>query len=653
MSVTPIPATLGERISEALEQSSRGGDIPEGFEVNVSQTADPKFGDYQTNAAMVLAKQVKTNPREFAAEIVGKLKLDDLCEEPTIAGPGFINFKLKAGVVAERLIDLAKDKRLGVPKVESPETIVIDFSAPNVAKPMHVGHIRSTIIGDCLARVTRFLGHKVITDNHIGDWGTQFGMIIYGWKNLLNEKALEEDAISELSSLYRSINKRIKVEELMEGAATRLTEYEAESDPHLILKRETELQEWAEDLGKQLRAVCEDSENKRIVELLEGSKKLTTECRQELVALQQGDSTNLEIWEKCVALSLDALEKIYSRLDIEFDQTLGESYYNEALKPLVDELMEKGIATESDGAMCVFSDGEASPEDDPFLVQKDGEWVKFPCMVQKSDGGFNYATTDLATIDHRVNEWKADQIWYVVGAPQQLHFSQVFAVAKRRGANVRMVHVAFGSILGKDKKPFKTRSGENIGLLEVLNEAIERSREFLDEREKEDDRFVLPKDEKPKVAEVIGISSVKYAELSQARMTDYVFDWDKMLSLKGNTAPYLMNSYVRTRGIFRKLDSEFSIPDELEISEDGERILAMKLLQFGETVPGVLDDFKPNVLAAYLYELAKTYHSFYEACPVLKSEGITRVSRLLLCHATSEVLKKGLELLGIEVIERM
>jgi len=589
-----LPSLLAERVTSALAQTSKAADVPEHFRVEVTTTNDPKFGDYQTNAAMVLAKQVRTNPRQLATELVEKLELEDLCETPEIAGPGFINFRLKASAIEARLLDLAKDDHLGVPQVAEPKTIVIDFSAPNIAKPMHVGHIRSTIIGDCLARVARFVGHNVITDNHIGDWGTQFGMIIHGWKTILDLDALKADPIQELVRVYKIINGQTK-----------------EDDAVL------------------------------------------TQCREELVKLQRGDEENLEIWKQCVKVSLEGLAKIYEKLDVRFDHYLGESFYNDELGPLVERLKDQGVAVESEGAICIFSDDAEAEEGDPFKVQKDGEWIPVPAMIQKSDGGYLYATTDLATLEHRVNEWEADEIWYVVGAPQRQHFCQIFDVARRMKLPPQLVHVAFGSILGLDGKPFKTRDGENVGLVEVLEEAVERAQNFLEEREKEDDRFVLPDEEKPNVARVVGLGSVKYAELSQARMTDYIFDWDKMLSLKGNTAPYLLNAYVRTRGIFRKFGGEFSMPEAIEIVEPNERSLALKLIQFGEVVPSVLDDHKPNLLATYLYELAKTYHSFFEACPVLKSDGITQETRLLLCEATSVVLSQGLNLLGIEVTERM
>lgn len=591
---TPFPILIRVKVLEALEHVADAGTLSD-FVPEVTATADPRFGDYQTTAAMVLAKRLRTNPRQLAADLIGHLDLSGLCLPPDIAGPGFINFRLAPEVVGARLLSLVGDARLGVPRLALPQTIVIDFSAPNVAKPMHVGHIRSTIIGDCLARVARFLGHRVITDNHIGDWGTQFGMIIYGWKRMLDPEALEADPIAEFLRIYREVNSLAKVDESVLDA-----------------------------------------------------------CRHELVKLQKGDAENLEIWKQSVDHSLQGLARIYEKLGVTFDHYLGESFYNGDLEPLVNRLVEHGIARESDGAICIFSDSSQPPEEDPFKIQKDGEWIDLPAMVRKSDGGFNYATTDLATIEYRVREWQADQVWYVVGAPQQLHFRQVFAAARRMGHDrARLTHIAFGSILGADRKPFRTRSGTNVGLVEVLEEAIDRARAFLDEREAEDDKFVLPEEEKPEVARVVGLGAVKYAELSQARMTDYVFDWDKMLSLKGNTAPYLLYSYVRTRGIFRKSGEEFAVPDSLTLRAPEEMALALKLVQYGEVVPEVLNDYKPNVLASYLFELAKSYHSFFAACPVLKAGADERASRLLLCELTSQILRHGLDLLGIAVTERM
>lgn len=566
-------ALLTSRLQAAF--TAAGIDLPEGFQPVAGIASDTRFGDYQSNAAMTLAKQLKTNPRALAQQVVDKLEVADLCAKVSIDGPGFLNFTLSPEALGQRLARIVREDRLAVPAVERPRRIVIDFSAPNIAKPMHVGHIRSTMIGDCLARVARFVGHDVVTDNHIGDWGTQFGMILHGWKTILDHAALDRDPIQELVRVYKNVNAQTK------------------ADPAVL------------DV-----------------------------CRQELVRLQQGDPENLEIWTRCVALSLEQLRRIYQKLDVHFDHYLGESAYNDRLAPLVESLLAGGIAEISEGAVCVFF------REVPELADK-------PCLIRKSDGGFLYATTDLATIDHRVNAWQAEEVWYVVGAPQELHFRQLFEVAKKRGQSVVLRHIAFGSILGQDGKMFKTRSGESVGLIEVLDEAVERAHAVVAEREG------LSDEEKAHIAEVIGTGAVKYAELSQHRMTDYKFSWDKMLALQGNTAPYLINAYVRTRSIFRKLDGEVQLTDELTVTEPAERALAVKLAQFAEITHDVLADHRPNLLASYLYELADTYHSFYEACPVLRAEGAVRNTRLTLCEATSRVLKAGLALLGIQTTERM
>lgn len=572
-----IAELLTERLATALDSAPFAGDLPDGFSASIDQAQNRQFGDYQANAAMVLAKQLKKNPRELAAEIIEHFDGGELCDTPEIAGPGFVNFRIRPEFLEGRVSDLlADEEHLGVSPAPSPKTIVADFSAPNVAKPMHVGHIRSTIIGDSLTRIARFLGHKVIADNHIGDWGTQFGMILWGWKNLLDESALEADPIPELLRVYREVNAKTKEDEAL---------------------RET--------------------------------------CKDELVKLQGGDEENLAIWERCIELSRIGLQRIYDRLDVEFDYWLGESHYNDALAPLVEQLLADGIAEESDGAICVFF------RDDEQLADK-------PALIRKSDGGFLYATTDLATIDYRIEELGADAIWYVVGAPQQLHFDQLFRIAKRRGQTADLEFISFGSILGKDRKMLRTRAGDTVQLADVLEEAVVRSRKIVEEKNPD-----FTDEEKAEIAEIIGIGSVKYAELSQFRMTDYIFDWDNMLALKGNTAPYLINAYVRTRAIFRKLGSDFAEVDSLSLTADAEKDLALKLAQFAETVPAVLDDFRPNTLAQYLYELAMTYHKFWEACPVLKEEGAVRESRLALCELTGRVLRCGLGLLGIRTTEKM
>ncbi len=599
---------LTSRLQAAF--TAAGIALPEGFTPNVVIASDSRHGDYQSNAAMILAKQLKSNPRALAEQIKAALQVDGLCEKITVDGPGFLNFTLSADALAQRLAVIVQDDHVGVPKVEKAKTIVVDFSAPNIAKPMHVGHIRSTFIGDSLARLARFLGHNVITDNHVGDWGTQFGMIIHGWKTQVDHAALKHDSIHELVRVYKLIS-----------AATKTTTKDAE--------------------GNDLPLPPED---------VARAESVLAQCKSELVKLQNGDADNLQIWKECVRLTMEQLDKVYGSLDIHFDHTLGESFFNDALAPLVADMRSAGAAIESQGAIVVASDGAKAPEEDPFMIRdKDTkEWVNSPLIIQKGDGGFLYGTTDLATIDYRVKEWKADEIWYVVGAPQQLHFRQVFAAAQRRGLTTKMIHIAFGSILGPDGKMFKTRSGETVGLLEVIEEAIERARAAADEKEQG-----LSAAEKDEIARIIGNGSVKYAELSQNRLTDYKFSWDKMLSLQGNTAPYLLNAYVRTRAIFRKLDGEVTLTPDLALTEPAERALAMKLAQFAENAHDILDDHRPNLLANYLYELANTYHSFYEACHVLRAEGTVKNTRLTLCEATSRVLKTGLGLLGIQTTERM
>lgn len=583
-----IPTLLSERLTAALTKLL-GDTLPCGFTAAVTASQDLRFGDYQSNAAMMLAKQAKMNPRELAKQAIAAMGNNDIADSE-IAGPGFINFRIKPEYFASRAHDMLGDERLGVPLTSKPKTLVIDFSAPNVAKPMHVGHIRSTIIGDTLGRLARFMGHTVITDNHIGDWGTQFGMILWGWKNLLNQDDLEKDPIEALLGVYKQVN-----------------------------------------------SMCKE----------EGSDLLAT-CKEELVKLQSGDEENLAIWKRCIAVTMTGLKKIYDQLDIHFDYWLGESAYNDALAPLVEDLLAKGIARESDGAVCVFSDGFHKPQQDPFLVQKDGQWVPVPAIIRKADGGFLYATTDLATLDYRIKNFHADSIWYVVGAPQEKHFKQIFDIERMRGVSGDFRHVAFGSILGQDRKPFKTRSGDTVSLQDVIDEAIARATKVIEEKSPD-----MAPEEKANVARIVGIGAIKFAELSQNRMSDYIFDWDRMLALTGDTAPYLQNSYVRVRSIFRKIEGEFTVPASLILTEEAEIHLARLLVRYGEVVPSTLDDCRPNLLAAYLYDLARAFHSFYEACPVLRSEGAVRESRLSLCELTARVLHQGMGLLGIEMPDRM
>ena len=582
-----IQSILASRLLAAVGDSG-------GVNVTVHSTQDARFGDYQSNIAMQLAKPRRANPRQVATEIIEKLQVDDLCEKPEIAGAGFINFRLKPATLTAHFSALAADERLGVPSVPK-RSLVIDFSSPNVAKPMHVGHIRSTFLGDSLARIGRFLGHTVVSDNHIGDWGTQFGMLCLAWKTTLDKPALDRDPISELERIYKLQNERCK------------------SDP------------------AQLDA-----------------------ARAELVKLQSGDEENLGIWREMIRLSQVQFDTIYSRLGIRFDVTLGESFYNPWLKDTVAALVEKGIARESDGALCVFSDRTVLEKEDPFLIKDENGWKDSPALVQKADGASNYTTTDLATIAYRVREFAPDEIIYVTDGRQQLHFRQFFAIWRRwqPASPVKLSHVWFGSILGEDGKPFKTRSGDTVKLADLLDEAIERAAKVIAEKNPG-----MPEAERTEIAKIIGLGAVKYADLLPNRQGDYVFSWEKMLSFQGNTAPYLQNAYVRIRSIFRKAAEGTSsiqrATSNVQFTEPAEFALVKKLAQFGEVLPMILDDHRPNLLCNYLFELANAYHSFYEACPVLKAEEPARSSRLALSDTTARVLARGLDLLGIGVPERM
>ena len=561
---------LANKLSDALAKAG----LPAAGEL--TPATDARFGDYQTNAALVLGKQRGENPKALAEKILTGIDVSDLCEPPTVAGAGFINFTLRSDAVAKKAGELLPDERLGVANAKSTKKIVIDFGSPNVAKPMHVGHIRSTVLGDALARIASFLGHEVIRDNHIGDWGTQFGMVIYGWKNLLDRQSLQRDPLAEIVRIYKETNEK------------------ATSDP-------------------QVREAC----------------------RQELVKLQAGDKENIDIWNECVAFSMQDFDHVYRLLEIRFDIQCGESFYNDRLPAVVDRLLKSGIAEISEGAVCVFF------RDIPQLADR-------PCIIRKRDGGFNYATTDVATVDYRINDLKADTVWIVTGAPQILHFQQIFEIARREGYKADFRHITHGSILGEDRKLMKTRSGENVPLRELLDEACKRARKIIEEKNPD-----LSEEDKIDIAQKIGIGAVKYADLSQYRMTDYVFSWDRMLSLQGNTAPYLQNAYVRIRSIFRKAGEPAPKIDKLILRDPSEINLAKRLCQFAEIVPQVLNDFRPNILANYLFELANSFHTFYEACPVLKSDEPVRSSRLALCDLSGRVLQRGLDLLGIKVPEKM
>ncbi len=589
-----IQQQLQDSVNKVLQELNIDTSSVSPDALRVVPTANAQFGDYQWNGALPLAKSLKTNPRALAQSLIEKLDVSELSQVPEIAGPGFINFRLKTSFLETFAIRVLEDARLGVPEAEDKKTVVVDFSGPNVAKSMHVGHIRSTVIGDAIQRLLRFAGHNVITDNHIGDWGTQFGKIIIGWNEHLDKNNLQQDAVEEMNRLYQLVSKQ------------------ANNDP----------------------AVEE-------------------QARQETLKLQNGDETNLAIWNILRELSQVQFDEIYSRLNIHFDHELGESFYNNRLNEVVEELKAKGIARESEGAVAVFSEHDEPSKDDPFWKNDKGEWVPFPLLVQKSDGASLYGTTDLATIQYRVETWQPDAILYVVDARQSLHFRQVFATAKRWGfSSTRLEHIAFGTILGDDRKPLKTRSGDNVRLRDLLDEAESRALEIV--REKNPD---LSEEQQKNIARVVGIGAIKYADLSGNRLSDYVFSWDKMLALQGNTAPYLINAYVRTRSIFRRAEAlgipSNSTPHELHLEQEAEVDLVKYLLRFPLAIETTLEDFGPNALCDYLFELAQKFHFFFENCHVLKSEEPLRSSRLALCDLTSRVLKQGLNLLGIETIEAM
>lgn len=581
------------RLQQAVQNVLPDAEVAD---VLVRPCPDPKFGDYQSNTLMSLAKARKLNPRQLAGDVLARLNVSAWCEKVEIAGAGFLNFHLKPAALIEALQSAARGEHLFFEKASPPRTVVVDFSSPNVAKPMHVGHIRSTGIGDALQRLLRLLGHRVVTDNHIGDWGTQFGMLLLAWKQILDPSALERDAVAELDRVYKVIN-----------------------------------------------AECDASAARR------------EEAKQELVKLQAGDPDNTAIWREMIRLSQVQFDAIYNRLGVKFDQTLGESFYNPQLASVVNDLLQRGIARESEGAVGVFSDGSLPPKEDPFLVNRDGEWVADPALVRKSDGGFNYTTTDLATIDYRLKTWSPEEIVYVVDDRQSGHFKKLFAAFVRwqpaAAKKVKLIHVGFGKILGEDGKPFKTRSGDTVKLGDLLDEAEARAFKIVTDKSPD-----LAETHRREIARVIGLGAVKYADLLPNRQSDYVFSWDKMLALSGNTAPYLQYAYARIRSIFRKGGENLELGtrnSELILAAPQELALAKHLLNFGLVLEAAAAESRPNFICNYLYELAGRFTSFYENCPVLKAEPAERASRLVLCDLTARALRQGLDVLGIETLEQM
>lgn len=654
MSILP---ELKARFRRALENLT--DDVDQCLHM-IRRSQDARFGDYQANFAMSLSKKLGKPARDVAAEVVARLDLADLCDTPEVAGPGFINLRLRDDWLARQLARAGGDPRLAVPAAERPRSFVIDYSAPNVAKPMHVGHIRSTVIGDSLYRVLGYLGHRVISDNHIGDWGTQFGMIIYGYKHLRADGAYRNNPVEELARLYRLVRQLMDYREAIE---------QIEPERQKLARREEELEErrrWLashadKKAAKELRreeAQLQDSrdelaELEKKISAVESSPVLSRLAAEhprigqavlaETAALHAGNEENVRLWREFLPPCLEEIEKIYRRLGVRFDQTLGESFYHDRLAPLVDDLVKTGAARVSDGAVCVFREGH-----------------DVPMIIRKKDGAFLYGTTDLATLRYRMETWAPDAILYVVDHRQSLHFDQLFDAARRMGcADVELVHVSFGTVMGEDGRPFKTRSGDTVGLEGLLDEAVRRAGEVVaaNDDAKPDGPELAP-EERARIAEIVGIGALKYADLSQNRTSDYVFSYDKMLAMNGNTATYMQYAYARVRSIFRRgnvdIESLRAAMPPLLLSTPAERRLAVELLRFGEALDLVVEDYRPNQLTSYLFELANHYSTFFEACPVLRAETAElRQSRLVLCDITARTIARGLELLGIQVVERM
>jgi arginyl-tRNA synthetase len=548
------------------------------------RAANPAHGDYQVNGVLPLAKQLKRAPRELATPLAERLLSLPMFASASVAGPGFINLTLDPSWVASQVLAAARDgERDGVPLAARPERVVVDFSGPNIAKQMHVGHLRSTIIGDALCRILRFAGHSVIGDNHIGDWGTQFGLLIVGMREFGSPEALRTAPIDELERVYKLASAKSKADPSFADAA-----------------------------------------------------------RAELAKLQRGDPDSRALWLEFVAATKVELDKIYARFDVHFDAWLGESAYEEMLPGVVRELRERGLAREDQGATCVFFD------DDPELG-------KSPLIVQKKDGAYLYATTDIATVLYRRDHFHADRALYLVDARQSLHFKQLFALAKKLGVTMQLEHITFGSVLGADGKPLKTRDGEVIRLAALLDEAEARALERL-QKAREENVIDLDDAAIATLAPIVGIGAVKYADLMQNRLSDYQFDWDKMISFKGNAGPYLQYAHARIQAIFRRGEIATETLDTtgpLQLSHETELALGKQLLRFGEVVHQAAEQSFPHLLCEHLYALARSFSAFYEACPMLRAEPDVRVGRLVLASLTARQLQRGLGLLGIEAPARM
>ncbi|VUD52073.1 Arginine--tRNA ligase [Thalassocella blandensis] len=580
-----IRTSLSERVQSAMLAAG----IPEGYNPHVTPSKKPGFGDYQANGAMGAAKAMKRNPREIAQSIVDNLQLEGIASKIEIAGPGFINIHLDQQWLAQQLQSASQDERLGIEKKSAPLTVVADYSSPNLAKEMHIGHIRSTCIGDAIVRILEFTGDTLIRQNHVGDWGTQFGMLIAELEEHMQDGEHAEFALKDLETFYKQSKKHFDEDE---------------------------------DFKKR--------------------------ARDYVVKLQSGDADVLALWEKFKNVSLSHNQDIYQKLNVSLtaEDACGESFYNDDLAVLVKELKDKGLSVESDGAQVVFLQELADKNGDPS-----------PVIVQKADGGYLYATTDLAAMRYRCHTLKADRLMYFIDDRQSLHMKQVFLTAQKANfvpPHVLLEHHPFGKILGQDGKPYKTREGNAVKLSDVINEAIERASEIVRKRErKEGDE--LSEDQIISIGEKVGIGAIKYADLSKTRTNDYIFDWDAMLSFEGNTGPYLQYAYTRVASIFRNAgESLDTFTGEIVVEEEKEKELAIKLLQFAEIIEQVSEDAFPHVLCTYLYDLASLFMSFYEACPILKADSAElRASRLQISKAVAKTMTLGLDLLGIDVMEKM
>ncbi|HDZ09742.1 arginine--tRNA ligase [Pseudohongiella sp.] len=575
-----IRETLEAGITKALVKVTGQSDA----KAQVIYATRAEFGDYQANGVMSVARQLRTNPRELAVKVVAEIDCGNLLAKAEVAGPGFINLFLSTDALAERASECLDDAAKLILPVNKPQTIVVDYSSPNLAKEMHVGHLRGTIIGDAIVRILEALGHCVIRQNHVGDWGTQFGMLIAHLKTLSDDDKALANNLSDLEVFYREAKQRF------------------DADP-------------------------------AFAEL----------ARSYVVRLQRGDPECLEAWQRFIDESLRHCEEVYELLGVSLQRSdlCPESFYNNDLAEIVQELDNKELLTRSEGANCVFLEEFTGKDGNPL-----------PVIVQKSDGGYLYATSDLAAVRYRCHTLGADRVLYVVDARQSLHFQQVFAVAKRAGfarSDSHLEHIAYGTMMGEDGKPFKTRSGDTVKLRDLLDESVRRAFALVSEKNPD-----LPEADRQQIAATVGIAAVKYSDLSKNRTSDYIFDWSSMLSFEGNTAPYLLYAYARIQSVLRRLAEEGAAPGKrIVLDAAEERALAMKVLQFSEILRQLGLDGYPNQLCLYLYELSGTFMKFYEGCPILKADAELRQSRLALAALTAQTLKRGLNLLGIEPLNRM